>query len=100
MIGALARQLLRGSNMRGVLAFIIIAGLGGLYLWQQKGKAPSANQVAAKAPVTQTAVASQPSPASTPPREVSEHNWMKRSLDRARDVSQQARTQTKESQNP
>jgi hypothetical protein len=82
--------------MRSFLIFVVFAGLGLLYLWQKQHEtAPaSATVAAAKAPV---AVA-QLTPA---PRGVaSEHNWMKRSLDRAKDVTEDARARTKRSQDP
>jgi hypothetical protein len=82
--------------MRSFLILIVIGGLGAVYVWQKKGDPP---QPVAKAQTTQAAAA-QPGASASPAREVSEHNWMKRSLDRARDVSQQARAKTKESQDP
>jgi hypothetical protein len=35
-----------------------------------------------------------------PRGQASEHNWMKRSLDRARDVTEQSRAQTQDNQKP
>ena len=78
--------------MRAFLIFVALVGLGVLYFWQKHNATPPPAPVAAK---TTVASASQPTP---PPREVSEHNWMKRSLDRASDVAQKVRAQTKESQ--
>jgi len=73
---------------------VTLVGLGVLYFWQKHNATLPAAPVAAK---PAAASASQPTP---PPREVSEHNWMKRSLDRASDVAQKVRAQTKESQDP
>jgi len=80
--------------VRSFLIFVTLVGLGVLYFWQKHNGTPPPAPVAAK---TTAASASQPTP---PPREVSEHNWMKRSLDRASDVAQKVRAQTKESQDP
>jgi hypothetical protein len=84
--------------MRAFLIFAIIAGLGFLYLRQRQNETP---------PATGNSVATQPAKpavvaALTPaPRGVaSEHNWMKRSLDRARDVTEQSRDRTQEAQRP
>jgi hypothetical protein len=79
------------ERVRRFLPFLIILGLGIVYLWQKHNEAPP---VAAKP----AASASQPTPA--PRGEASEHNWMKRSLDRARDVTEKSRAQTKQSQDP
>lgn len=75
--------------MRRSLPFLIIAGLGIVYLWQ-KEQAPPPAQNAPVAAVVQT-------PA---PREVYEHDWAKHSIDRAREVAQKARAQSKEAQDP
>ena len=88
--------------MRRILFFLVIAGLGFLFLRQKQHEAPPSP--AAKSVVaSNSAVAkSQPPPALTPaPRgQASEYNYMKRALDRAADVRDQARTQTKQSQDP
>lgn len=78
--------------MRRLLPFAIIGGLGIVYLWQQHTQKPATSNVK---PAT---AALTPSP--VPHQTVSEHNWMKRSMDRAADVAQKARAQTKESQDP
>ena len=80
--------------MRGVLIFLVIAGLGYFFL-RQKQDGPSAPEAK---PVATQSVAAKLTPA--PPGQASEHNWMKRSLDRARDVRDQSRAQTQESQKP
>jgi len=84
--------------MRSFIAILVIAGLGGLYLWQKKSEPPPTVMTAAEP----TAQHASPAPvtAASPAHQVSEHNWMKRSLDRARDVRDQARAQTRDSQNP
>jgi hypothetical protein len=90
----LARELLPNKIMRSFLIFVVFAGLGGLYLWQKHNEQPAAT-VAAKPTAVST-------PQLTPaPRGVaSEHNWMKRSLDRAADVTEKSRERTKQSQEP
>jgi hypothetical protein len=82
--------------MRPFLTFLVIAGLGALYYWQK--------HQATQPPITPKPATSQnavPQPTQpTQPAQVSEHNWMKRSLDRASDVAHKVRAQTKESQDP
>jgi hypothetical protein len=84
--------------MRGLVTFIaIVAIAGGLFYWQKQKEqqtSPPETRVG-----TQQAASS---PALTPaPRgQASEYNWMKRSLDRAADVRDQARARTKEAQEP
>jgi hypothetical protein len=82
--------------MRPYLTFLFIAGLGALYYWQKHETMQP--PITAKPAVSQNAVAQPTQP--TQPPQVSEHNWMKRSLDRASDVTQKVRAQTKESQDP
>jgi hypothetical protein len=76
--------------MRSFLVFAVLVGLGLTYLWQKRHEAPPDIAKAPKVVVTQ------PTPA--PRGQASEYNWMKRSLDRARDVTEKSRAQTKESQ--
>ncbi|MGH8102752.1 MAG: hypothetical protein ACREIW_15760 [Chthoniobacterales bacterium] len=74
--------------MRRYLLFLIIAGLGILYLWQKSSEtAPVSNEHASVV-----------TPAE--PRQVSEHDWAKHSIDRAREVAEQARKRTKDAQDP
>ena len=80
--------------MRGFLIFLVVAGLGYFFLRQKQGDSPRAE---AK-PVAAQSVEAKLTPA--PRGQASEHNWMKRSLDRARDVTEQPRAQTQESQKP
>jgi hypothetical protein len=85
--------------MRGVLIFILAAALGFVYLRQQQNETPPAT---AK-PVAAQPVGAKPTPAPLTPAprgQASEYNYMKRALDRARDVRDQSRAQTQESQNP
>ena len=78
--------------MRSLLIFIALAGLGAIYLWQKHNETPSG------AGKPSTVSIAQPTPA--PRGQASEYNWMKRSIDLARDVAEKSRAQTKESQNP
>jgi predicted negative regulator of RcsB-dependent stress response len=87
--------------MRTFLVIIVLVGLGVLFLWQKQNETPpsaAANFVVASKSVTKP----QPKPELTPtPRgQASEYNYMKRALDRAADVRDQARARTKESQDP
>jgi hypothetical protein len=78
--------------MRSLLIFAVIAGLGTLYFWQKHNE---------ETPVANKPVAiSTSQPTAAPRGQASEYNWMKRSLDRAADVRDQARVQTKEAQDP
>ena len=78
---------------------MLIAGVGGgLFLWQKQNEKKTAgveNSGAQKQSVTAKA---ELTPA--PRGQASEYNWMKRSLDRAGDVRDQARARTKEAQDP
>jgi len=86
--------------MRGLVTFILIAGIGGgLFLWQKKNEQktlPLETRVAAQAQSANSRPALTPAPRG----QASEYNWMKRALDRAADVRDQARSQTKDAQDP
>ena len=70
--------------MRGFLAFMIIAGLGGgLFLWQKR----SEHETDAK----QTSAQSAPTP-----RPIYEHDWAKHSLDTTHSVIDQIKGQRKD----
>lgn len=72
--------------MRTVVFLVVVAGLGWLFL-AQKQREPEKPVVAPAVAVSkQTAAA---------PRPVSEHNWMKRSLDRTNQVKRQVAEQRK-----
>ena len=74
---------------------MIAGGLGALFYSQKHHEAaPVAGQTTAAAQSTPHG------PAEASPRPVSEHNWMKRSLDRATEVRDKSRTQTQQSQDP
>ncbi len=70
--------------MRKFLVIAILAGLAWLFVFQKRSEPQKA---APEKLVAQTA----PSP-----RTVSEHNWMKRSLDRTSEVKHQVAQQRKE----
>jgi cytoskeletal protein RodZ len=76
--------------MRSFLVFAAVLGLAGVYLWQKHSEQQTSE--ANRAPATTHSAAAQPS--------VSEHDWMKRSLDRATEVRNTARRQTEEAQDP
>jgi len=74
--------------MRILLGLIVTAAIAYGVLRYKKSEEPAAAPVAtAKAQVAQPAAS---------PREVSEHNWAKRSLDRAAEVKRQVAAQQKE----
>lgn len=84
--------------MRAFLALVVFAGLGYLF-YLQKHSATDAN-----APASAKSVAAQPATAPNTqlaqPQQPAPQNWMKRSLDRATEVRDQARKQTRDSQDP
>lgn len=84
------------SAMRTIVVLLIATGLGILF-YHQKQVAPAGAQPASSAAMTKTAPAN---PAQPPSQTTSEHNWMKRSLDRATEVRNTARAQTRQSQDP
>ena len=88
--------------MRAFIVLLIAGGLGFLF-YHQKHPGPEAIELkTANSQPAQATQSAQPAPAgnNAQPRPVSEHNWMKRSLDRATEVRDQARAQTQQSQNP
>jgi uncharacterized alpha/beta hydrolase family protein len=85
--------------MRAFLIFLVIAGLGFVYLRQKQSETPPATSK----PVANQSVAAKPTPALLTPAprgQASEYNYMKRALDRARDVTEQSRARTQEAQKP
>jgi hypothetical protein len=77
--------------MRKFLVIVVLAGLAWLFVVQKRNEA-------AKRLATETKRATQTTKgtvASVSPRPVSEHNWMKHSLDRANEVKQQVVQQRK-----
>ena len=77
--------------MRKFLVILVLAGLGWLFLVQKRNETPKRVATEPKA-ATQT---TKGTVASVSPRPVSEHNWMKHSLDRANQVKQQVVQQRK-----
>src|SRR5437016_1762364 len=84
------------SRMRTAIIIMLLASLGAVYWWQKNGENATRPD---PAPALQHTAPSS-AKAATPAQEPSEHNWMKRSLDRARDVRDQARARTHDAQNP
>ncbi len=80
--------------MRTFSTLLLIGGLGILYLWQKH------SETADPPSKPGTIQAVNATPAASPTGQASPHNWMKRSIDRAREVTQKARSRTQESQNP
>ena len=72
--------------MRKFIVIAVLAGLTWLFVVQKRNEPPKSapGKVTAQAATT------------TSPRPVSEHNWMKRSLDRAGEVKRQVAQQRKE----
>ncbi len=85
--------------MRGFLIFLIVAGLAYVFLRQKQNEtpAPTAQPVATES----VGPKATPAPLTPAPRgQASKYNYMKRALDRARDVTEQSRARTQESQDP
>ena len=85
--------------MRGFLIFLVVAGLAYVFLRQKQNEAPAATAQ----PVATQSVGpkSTPAPLTPAPRgQASKYNYMKRALDRTRDVTEQSRARTQESQDP
>jgi hypothetical protein len=85
--------------MRALLVFVVIVGLGYFFLRQKQAE----TQPTAAKPVTTQSVGAKPTqtPLTPAPRgQASEYNYMKRALDRAKDVTEQSRARTQEAQNP
>jgi hypothetical protein len=94
-----ARQLLLNRFVRRFLVWAILAVLGFLYLYQKHNEPP----LPAANPVTAQKVEAKatPAPLTPAPRgQASEYNYMKRALDRARDVTEQSRARTQAAQDP
>ncbi len=84
--------------MRAFLIFLVVAGLGFVFLYQKKSADTSSTPAKA---VTAQMSATKPAALTPAPRgQASEYNYMKRALDRAHDVRDQSRAQTAAAQNP
>jgi cytoskeletal protein RodZ len=79
--------------MRKFLVIAVLAGLAWLFVVQKRNEASKPPKTAAKVVTTSSKPAAQTPVAS--PRPVSEHNWMKNSLDRTNDVKRQVVQQRK-----
>jgi len=77
-------------GMRKFLVIAVLAGLAWLFVIQKRNET-SKPAATTKKPAEQTVAA-----AATSPRPVSEHNWMKRSLDRTNEVKRQVAQQRRE----
>ena len=80
--------------MRGFIIFILVAGVVFIYLRQKQNETPPAAPKPVAAKMT-------PAPLAPAPRgQASEYNYMKRALDRARDVKEQSQARLQENQRP
>ncbi|HET9418860.1 MAG TPA: hypothetical protein VFO30_05925 [Chthoniobacterales bacterium] len=83
--------------MRGFIIFVLLAVVGILFFQQKHSERPAAVPSTIRAQSAQTK--STPAPLAPAPRgQASEYNYMKRALDRAHDVTEQARARTKAAQ--
>jgi hypothetical protein len=83
--------------MRKFLVIAVLAGLAWLFLVQKRSETSKPAKPGATRVVTTSAkpAAQTPSLTAASPRPVSEHNWMKNSLDRANEVKRQVVQQRK-----
>ena len=87
------------QRMRGFLLFLLVAGVTFVFLRQKQSETPPTTAQ----PVATQAIGAKPTPAPLTPAprgQASKYNYMKRALDRARDVTEQSRARTQESQDP
>jgi hypothetical protein len=83
--------------MRGFIIFVLLVGLGILFLHHKHSETPAAGAKTATTQPPQTKPSAAPlTPA--PRGQASEYNYMKRALDRARDVTEQSRARTQAAQ--
>jgi len=85
--------------MRGFIIFLLVAGVTFVFLRQKQDETPPTTAQ----PVATQAIGVKPTPAPLAPAprgQASKYNYMKRALDRARDVTEQSRARTQESQDP
>jgi hypothetical protein len=83
--------------MRRFIIFVLLVAAGILFLHQRHSEtpAPAAKTVTTQAPQTKPTAA----PLTPAPRgQASEYNYMKRALDRTRDVTEQERARTQAAQ--
>ena len=83
----MARRLLLFLGMRTVVVVVAVAVLGWLFLAQKNHESQKVTSAPTVTTSKQTAAV---------PRPVSEHNWMKRSLDRTNEVKRQVAEQRKQ----
>jgi hypothetical protein len=83
--------------MGKTVVVLIAAGLGGLFYYQRHQSPPSDQPEKSVASVRVAEAAKPPLQARAQP---SEHDWMKRALDRASDVAHQSRERIKQNQDP
>ena len=83
--------------MRGFLVFLLLAGFGYLVFIQKQNETSQAP--ASPGAAASVAVKTTPAPLTPAPRgQASEYNYMKRALDRAADVRDDARARTSDAQ--
>jgi len=70
---------------------LVILTVTALFIWQRNSNPTAAETKAAR---------EMPAASLSPPQTTSDHNWAKRSLDRAQTVAEQARKSREESERP
>ena len=95
----LARQLLCYENMNLVFILVVVAVIGGVFWFQKHSDSGHAADTRAAIELAEKSGIS-PQPSSAPTAETSPHTYMKRAIDRARDVRDQARARTQQAQEP
>ena len=82
--------------MRGFIIAVLAIALGIVFLRQKHNETPAP---AGEKPAAVASVRATPAPLTPAPRgQASEYNYMKRALDRARDVTEQSRARTQGAQ--
>lgn len=82
--------------MRKFLVIAVLVGLAWLFVVQKRNETSKPPKTSTTAVTTSIKPAGQTTAATAPsPRPVSEHNWMKNSLDRANEVKRQVVQQRK-----
>jgi hypothetical protein len=80
--------------MRRLLIVVLVLGLGYVFLRQKQNEKMTVPNTA------HSSAAVSPALTPAPPGQASEYNFMKRDIDRAQAVRDQARARTEEAQNP
>jgi hypothetical protein len=96
---ALAQQLLQSHAMNAFFLLIVVAVIGVVFWFQKHSDSGRAAETRAAVELAEQTGAS-PQPSSAANGQAPPHSYMKRAIDRARDVRDQARAGTQQAQEP